>query len=398
MSEEKKERKQKSKSRGNGDGTIYYLESKKLWAAQYTVGRDVNGKLKRKTVYGKSRKVVKEKINEIITQLNTRTLVNKSSVTVEQLISNLIEEDYELNIIGDNSYLRKTATLNRIKNYPIGSTPIQKATEAEIKEFLKGITNYSNSVISKDYALLNRCFKVAVQKDIIVKNPMDGIRKPKSSKPTKKVRALTIDEQKKLINILNNEEQNHPYRYQLLLMLYTGMRMGEINALMFKDISFDFKTINVQRTLTKDKSEHTIIGKTTKTYAGQRLLSMTNTIYNLMKDYVDNHYKENKEGLLFYDYRANKIITTNQCNMYLTRLKTRYDFIDENVQGNVNLHSLRHTFATRCIESNMPVKVLQHFLGHTDIKTTLDTYCDVFEKFEQEHINNAEAYLNQIMA
>ena len=42
--------------------------------------------------------------------------------------------------------------------------------------------------------------------------------------------------------------------------------------------------------------------------------------------------------------------------------------------------------------------MLQHFLGHTDIKTTLDTYCDVFEKFEQEHINNAEAYLNQIMA
>lgn len=398
MPEEKKERTQKTKSRGNGDGTIYFIENKGLWSAQYTVGRDINGKLKRKTVYGKTRKAVKEKLNAIITQLGTNSYVDKSSVTIEQLISNLIEEDYELNIIGDNSYIRKIATLNRIKAHPIGSLPVQKATETEIKNFLKGITNYSDSVISKDYALLNRCFKVAVQKDIIVKNPMVSIRKPKSEKPPKKVRALTVDEQRQLIHILNHEEINHPYRYQLLLMLYTGMRMGEINALMPRDVNLDFKTINVQRTLTKDKNDHTIIGKTTKTYAGQRLLSMTDTVYKLLKDYMENKYIENKDGLLFYDHRAKKILTTNQCNMYLARLKTRYGFIDENVQGNVNLHSLRHTFATRCIESNMPVKVLQHLLGHTDIKTTLDTYCDVFEKFEQEHINNAEAYLNQIMA
>ncbi|MEZ3421705.1 MAG: site-specific integrase [Eubacterium sp.] len=398
MAEEKKQRTQKSKSRGNGDGTIYFIESKGLWAAQYTVGRDINGKLKRKTVYGKTRKAVKEKLNAIITQLGTNSYVDKSSITIEQLISNLIEEDYELNIINDNSYLRKIATLNRIKSHMIGALPVQKATESEIKSFLKGVTNYSDSVISKDYALLNRCFKVAVQKDIIVKNPMNGVRKPKSEKPPKKVRALTVDEQRQLISILNNEEINHPYRYQLLLMLYTGMRMGEINALTPKDVNLDFKTIHVQRTLTRDKNEHTIVGKTTKTYAGQRLISMTDTVYNLLKDYMENKYIENKDGLLFYDHRAKKILTTNQCNMYLARLKTRYGFIDENVSGNVNLHSLRHTFATRCIESNMPVKVLQHLLGHTDIKTTLDTYCDVFEKFEQEHIHNAEAYLSKIMA
>ena len=53
----------KTKSRGNGDGTIYFLENKKLWAAQYTMGRNAEGKLVRKTVYGKTRKKVKEKLD-----------------------------------------------------------------------------------------------------------------------------------------------------------------------------------------------------------------------------------------------------------------------------------------------------------------------------------------------
>ena len=60
--------------------------------------------------------------------------------------------------------------------------------------------------------------------------------------------------------------------------------------------------------------------------------------------------------------------------MYLTRLKTRYDFIDKNIQGSVNLHSLRHTFATRCIESNCDYKTVSVILGHSNISTTLDLY------------------------
>lgn len=388
----------KTKGRGNGEGSIYFIESKKLWAAQVTVGRDDYGKLKRKTVYAKTRKEVKSKLNDIMVKLSLNTFVDTSGLTVGAMIHDLVEEDFSLNIIKENSYIRKAAISKRINQAPIGSLPIQKVTAEDIKRYLKGIVSYSDSVIVKDYAMLNRCFRTAIQRDIIIKNPMDGIRKPRSEKPTKKVRALTIEEEKELIRILNNEEKKHKYRCQLLLMLYTGMRMGEINALKEKDINFDFRTINVQRTLTRGVDERPKLGETTKTYAGQRLLQMTDTVYSLLKEYYENSYIENKENLIFYDTGKQKFITTNQCNMFFSRIKEKYKFIDETLPGAVDLHSLRHTFATRCIESGMPVKVLQHNLGHRDIKTTLDTYCDIFEKFDQEHLRNAEKYMNKILA
>lgn len=63
--------------------------------------------------------------------------------------------------------------------------------------------------------------------------------------------------------------------------------------------------------------------------------------------------------------------------------------------GKVDLHSLRHTYATRCIESGMPAKVLQSVLGHTDISITLDTYCDVFKKYSNENISIADEYMSK---
>lgn len=377
----------KTKSRGNGEGTIYYSETHKLWVSQITLN---NGK--RKTVYGKTRKAVKDKMLKIQNDIALGRLADQSHKTVAELLKNLIDEDRALNVLNDNSYLRKKETLKRIEQKDIGSMEIQKVTESDVLSFLKSITDSSDSVISKIFALLNRCFKEAVRKEIIIKNPMDGVRKPKSTKKNVKVRALTVSEQKALINILS--EKNINYKEQLLLMLYTGMRMGEINALDVKDVNLTFKTITVRRSVTRDSNEHTVIGETTKTYAGMRTIPLSKPAVDLLADYLKT-YAPNSENLLFYDYRARKVITTSQVNMTLCRVLKKYSIIDDTVAGKVSLHSLRHTYATRCIESGMPAKVLQMLLGHTDIKTTLNTYCDAFDSFKQQHITNATEYLEK---
>ena len=377
----------KTKSRGNGEGTIYYSDSHKLWVSQVTLK---NGK--RKTVYGKTRKAVKDKMLKIQTDLSLNKYVDKSEIIVSDFIKELVDEDRSLNVINDNSYLRKKETIKRIEREHIGAMPIQNVTEPDVLSFLKTVTGYSDSVISKVFALLNRCFREAIRKEIIVKNPMDGVRKPKSNKQNIKVRALTVGEQKALINILS--KKSIKYKEQMLLMLYTGMRMGEINALDVKDFNLTFKTITIRRSVTRDNKEHTIIGKTTKTYAGMRTLPLSEPAVSLLTAYLQT-YIPNSENLLFYDYRAHKVITTSQVNMELCRLLKKYNIIDTDIPGKVSLPSLRHTYATRCIESGMPAKVLQMLLGHTDIKTTLNTYCDAFENFQQEHITNATDYLKR---
>ena len=64
--------------------------------------------------------------------------------------------------------------------------------------------------------------------------------------------------------------------------------------------------------------------------------------------------------------------------------------------GKITLHSLRHTYATRCIEAGMPANVLQKLLGHTDIKVPMNTYADVFDRYRDREIEKVNAYMQSL--
>ena len=219
------------RKRGNGDGTIYKVESKGLWAAQLTIGVDANGRPKRKTVYGKRQANVRAKLDALKNELSTGSVIEPDKITVAQYILSLVETDRALNQIGDNTYLRKLASCKRIAASSIGDCPLQSVRPPQVTQYLIEITSCSNSVIAKDYALLARCFRTALDNDLIRKDPMRGMKKPKSNKATRKVRALTVEEQTRFVQVMNDQERGCRYWEQMMLMLSTGMRMGEINAL-----------------------------------------------------------------------------------------------------------------------------------------------------------------------
>lgn len=269
--------------------------------------------------------------------------------------------------------------------------PIQKLTETALINFMSSITNYSNSVIKKIYATVNASLKRAIKLGIINSNPLEEVMRPESKKATKKIRALTIDEERAVINALN-QDKKEPYRTMLLLSLFTGMRMGEICALMPEDIILNNSIINISRTMTRDENYKTKIGERTKTYAGLRNIKLSPQIQNMLAEFQNKYFKENKYNLIFID-RKGSMISTNQVNGYYKRLIERYNVapIKE-----CNQHQLRHTYATRCIESGMPAKVLQHQLGHTDITTTLNTYCDVFDNYADTYLDRTQEYLQNL--
>ena len=180
---------------------------------------------------------------------------------------------------------------------------LQKITEYDVKDFLSYITKYSNSVIGKIYGLVNNTFKRAIRKNIIKYNFLDDkleFFKPTSSRKDKKVRAFTVDEQKKFLDIVLNVNNKVKYKHQLLLSMYSGMRMGEINALDVDDVDFDNNIIHVRRTLTKSKDDKTIMGDKTKTNHGERDIVMDEQVRYILKDYMDNYYLDcisNKYGI-----------------------------------------------------------------------------------------------------
>lgn len=372
----------KTKSRGNGEGTIYYIDSKKLWACQYKVDG------KRKTLYGKTKKAVKEKLEKLIVQATTDTFVDKSSVTGEEIARKMAEDDYKSHLILDNTYLRRIGTINAMSGHNVMLKPIQNVTGADIKDFFQSIVNYLDSYIKKFYGMLNSIFKFAVSEKILAVNPLDDKRRfkrPNSSKQTRKVSAFTIEEQKLFIEAI----KGHKFELQFLLSMFCGLRMGEVNALTASDIDIDTKKITIRRTITRDLNEYAVIGKTTKTYAGQRTVYMTDELCSKLSQLIKGM---DKDELLFKRPNGSPY-TTNMINMSFHRICENCGI--ENKE--INQHMLRHTFATRCIESGMPAQVLQKLLGHTDITTTINTYCDIFDEYRLEHTDTAFQYMQKVL-
>ena len=354
------------------------------------VGKDENGKVIRKSVTAETQEEVKTKLDELKLSIYTGKFVNANTITFSQLIKQIYDEKLAMNEIQPQTYYRTMETVKLCKE--INDIPVQKIDSTAIKQLLLSKVDYANSTIKKMYIILNQCFKEALKRKIISDNPMLDVRKPKSTKKTKKIRALTLDEQRKLVEVIRNE--NVRYAEQMLISMFTGMRMGEINALSVNDLNLNFNFINIDKTISKGEHGEAFVNDTAKTENGNRQIPINETVRPVIEKII-SEYKATDDNVLFHT-SAGTLIATSVVNTEFRRIVNRYNIQDKTVKGDLSLHSLRHTYATRCIESGMPPKVLQHLMGHSDIKVTLDTYADVFDNFQSISVEKADSYLNQV--
>lgn len=396
---------QKVKSRGNGEGTIYYSETLQKWVAQY-----VEPSGKRKTLTQKKNEKVsdfKKRFTNIINDINNKTYIESVDTSLYNILKDYIENKYKTGITAPRTYKRNTESLKLLEKCckDFIYKPIQKVTVQEIRKSLPNfveletyndktneniVKTYSQNVIDKLYTLINKGFKIATSDRIIQYNLMDNesIKKPKAKIETEKVEALTIEEEKALINILKSSD--HKYKNIILLSLYTGMRIGEVLAITRNNISLKENTITIEKTLTRDKNDKVVLGNKTKTKAGMRTIYLSNSAKDVLKDILKTNIT-NIYNLIFFDYDKNTFITPSEINCYLKRLNEKYKICKD-----IHTHMLRHTFATRCIEAGMSAKVLQQVLGHKKIQTTLDTYTSVFDKFNKDESEKYNLYMKEI--
>lgn len=360
----------------NGEGTVFFNKNLNRWCAQFT---DPFTK-KRKTLYDKDEKTLKKKLRDAIRDAENGKFVDKSKETIPGIAEKIIERKHEANITGSSAYLRALGTLNIIKKSDIAETPIQNITKDDLQEFFYTLKDYSNSYIAKIFQLVKVTFEEAVKDELIVKNPMIHVIKPKSNKQDKKVEALTLEQHQKFITSLDNEQYGNIF----LVAINTGMRCGEILALQPKDIDLENNILKVSKTITKNDFDSYTLKKGTKTYAGTREIPFGEDLKSVLINSIAN--KTNNEFDLIYTL-DDKIIRPSTLNIVFKRICKNLNF-----EGSYNFHMLRHTFATRCIESGMPAHVLQKLLGHTDVSITINTYTSIFDKYKKEEFDKFLEY------
>lgn len=251
---------------------------------------------------------------------------------------------------------------------------------------------YAGSTIRQTYIAMGTMFRSAVKNDIIEKHPMDGVRYTKPVRAASDHRFLTIEEQQKFLEVAKS---SHNYQ-QYALILETGLRTGELIGLTWDAIDFSRRTLTVNKTMEfRYKQKYWRAGPP-KTSTSYRTIPLTSTAYEILKELYDikdtqKKSKDLAQVLTYIDRRSGKSANLVMSNLVFINFRTGlpaknssydthlYKLCEKAGIEPFSMHTLRHTYATRAIESGMQPKVLQQLLGHASIQTTMDTYVHVTE-------------------
>ena len=297
----------------------------------------------------------------------------------------------------------------------LGRKPVKTITHSDILAFYSHLMRHNGlsfKMIQHVHSQVFAALKLAVQDGLIMNNPAAGacgeIKKAMGDEE-RKIRALTVDEQRHFLEFIDGHKVWGRYHSIFQVMLGTGLRSSELCGLRWQDVDIDNRIIDINhglvivRTVKNGQKEHLAIALP-KSKAGIRRVP-------IMKPVVDAFLEE-------YEIAKAKGFASDTIDGYTDFVFTKRNGrpytcsrLDEALRGiveaynkeevinakdekrepeylpHISNHMLRHTFCTRLCERDVNVKVIQTVMGHASIKITMDIYAEVSEEKKFQEID-----------
>lgn len=275
--------------------------------------------------------------------------------------------------------------INILKKDKMGSKRIDTVKLSDAKAWLiklQQVDGRSYSSIHTIRGVLRPAFRMALEDDLIRKNPFDFELSSVIVNDSVTREAITREQERNLLKFIKEDRHFCRYYDAIYILFNTGLRISEFCGLTKADINFKEMTIRVERQLQRGSDMQYIIEKP-KTECGNRFVPMTPEVAECFKNILKNREKPRVEpmidgvvGFLCLDKNDMPMVSLHW-EKYMQHIREKYNSIYKIQMPRVTPHVCRHTFCSKMAKSGMNPKTLQYIMGHSDISVTLNVYAHV---------------------
>ena len=336
------------------------------------IGHDANGKLKRKYFYGNTRAEAEQKKAAYLQQTSGKAYT--APITLSEWI-----EDYLITYPGRANPLYHAQNIvpyNRLKT-ALGAYQLSAIREADLQRFMNGMSEYSASTISKQMQVVKAVFAKARKNKLIPDDPAEDLTAPRGTKGTH--RALTQAE----VKLILDRWQSCPAGLWCMVMLFAGLRRGEMMALDWSAVDLTARTLTVCQTAVIHNNKM-LVQPRAKSQAGLRIIPIVEPLYNALVSVP----QARRSGFV--------CLSANYTALTETALKRGLERFTRILGFTFRCHDLRHTFATLLYDSGADVKTAAYLLGHSDVMVTMRIYTHLSEARRTTSTAALMAYFSSI--
>ena len=369
-----------AKRRANGEGSIRKRKDGR-WEGRYSAGYDPStGKRITKNVLGKTQAEVKEKLKIAIQEAEALDLTRADGCTVEEWVNTWFETYSKPNIRPSTAdYYRRfidchiIPVLGNIKLKDLTVRHIQKLyndlkDHGRVREAQKSKTpGLSSAYIRGLHTMFHNCLNRAVKERLILRNPSEDCIVPKLQK--KEMKILQPDHVSSYLKAAYERDVLPLF----FLELVTGLRKGELVALLWSDLDLEHQTLSVSKQIVARDGQPQVTRPKTETSIRQ--ISVSQETIDLL---LQEHKKHPDNPYMFPSPRTGEMYHPDSVvNLHKKILK------DAGLE-HIRFHDLRHSFATMALQSGVDVKTVSSMLGHSDAGFTLRTYTHATRQKQDE--------------